>query len=561
MKNISLILVGLLLLTYVCNAQQWGRFNTSKNCNNNIQAWNNSASARMDDVRSVVKIIFESGGSCTGTLLNQETSTNSIRYLILTAEHCIYGNITSPDDNVDLEQEQVGIVFNYQSRDFDNNNTAGPNRGFSDAPIIPNPTIAQLIGENSTGYGDNHYEYIHITRLSRVSRSHKYGDMVLLEMETPPPPHFNYYFAGWDTRIMPATAPTLPGYGYPFVNIHHPSGDIKKGTGSIMISDPWGSSHGCKIVTRLIDRIFGRINSSQVICNYLSFPYYYTTPVDGITEGGSSGSPMFGPNRRVMGTLTGASSFCNAANVELHGELAYYYYYRDVKNTLNPHYDKNVNDRGIDGRQISCYQNLTLGNGAVYFPAAHYQDENAITLSAVDRIVTNGNLTILGVDPTPPNFAPDYTFTAGNDVELNPGFEVRDGGNFEIRIQGCTQNKPSREQNTILSRLDEVRIPKELRFNIEDHLTPIELDNARRSIRGLNIYPNPNSGSFTLELPTKGSYEVQVVTMIGTTIYKQTFNNTQKANIELNNSLPNGNYSVHIIGDGMRHIEKISVIR
>lgn len=77
----------------------------------------------------------------------------------------------------------------------------------------------------------------------------------------------------------------------------------------------------------------------------------------------------------------------------------------------------------------------------------------------------------------------------------------------------------------------------------------------------IELYPNPNSGSFTLELPTKGSYEVQVVTMIGTTIYKHTFNGTQKAKIQLDNNLPDGNYSVHIIGDGMRHIEKISVIR
>lgn len=76
-----------------------------------------------------------------------------------------------------------------------------------------------------------------------------------------------------------------------------------------------------------------------------------------------------------------------------------------------------------------------------------------------------------------------------------------------------------------------------------------------------SIYPNPTNGSFTLELPQKGSYEVNVIDMIGSTVYSSTINNEQKTTIQLDNNLPVGNYTVHINGAGIRHVEKIALMR
>jgi hypothetical protein len=97
------------------------------------------------------------------------------------------------------------------------------------------------------------------------------------------PAAYTPYFAGWDnTGDIPASA----------VCIHHPSGDIKKIS---FENDP------------LVSTTFGACppNSHWGILGWDS----------GVTEPGSSGSPLFDQNHRIIGQLHGGASACGAASL------------------------------------------------------------------------------------------------------------------------------------------------------------------------------------------------------------------------------------------------------
>lgn len=103
-------------------------------------------------------------------------------------------------------------------------------------------------------------------------------DFALFELtESPVEAGFNVYFNGWSRT-------TNPGQGG--VGIHHPSGDIKKIATHNMVlvnGQVWGSDHW-------------RVN------------WIATANGHSVTEGGSSGSPLFRNNGQIIGQLHGGSS-------------------------------------------------------------------------------------------------------------------------------------------------------------------------------------------------------------------------------------------------------------
>jgi hypothetical protein len=95
------------------------------------------------------------------------------------------------------------------------------------------------------------------------------------------PASYNPYFSGWDkTGATPTSA----------VGIHHPSGDIKKISfeNQALISTTFGGSPA---------------NSHWGVTNWDL----------GVTEGGSSGSPLYDQNHRIIGQLHGGASACGGA--------------------------------------------------------------------------------------------------------------------------------------------------------------------------------------------------------------------------------------------------------
>lgn len=120
------------------------------------------------------------------------------------------------------------------------------------------------------------------------------SDFALLELSQDVPLNYNPYYAGWSAVN---TAPTSS------VGIHHPSGDIKKWSydGDASVSSEWGGwgSSGTNTHWEVLDWDIGT------------------------TEGGSSGSPLFDQNQRIVGQLHGGAALCGNDFSDLYGKVAY----------------------------------------------------------------------------------------------------------------------------------------------------------------------------------------------------------------------------------------------
>ncbi|MEA3445941.1 MAG: T9SS type A sorting domain-containing protein [Bacteroidota bacterium] len=103
-------------------------------------------------------------------------------------------------------------------------------------------------------------------------------DFCLIELSTAPLPSFQPYFAGWDRSIYAA---------HSTVCIHHPQGDVKK-----------------------ISKDFDPPTSNDYP-PYTPNTHWKIHDWDlGTTEGGSSGSPLFNQEHRIIGDLTGGEASC-----------------------------------------------------------------------------------------------------------------------------------------------------------------------------------------------------------------------------------------------------------
>lgn len=108
------------------------------------------------------------------------------------------------------------------------------------------------------------------------------SDFMLLQLNSTPPSSYNVHYAGWDRS---GTAPTS-GAG-----IHHPSGDIKK--------------------ISFDNNTFTNSSWSGTPAN----SHWHVIWDSGVTEPGSSGSPLFDQNRRFVGQLHGGASACGASDL------------------------------------------------------------------------------------------------------------------------------------------------------------------------------------------------------------------------------------------------------
>ncbi|MDR3093097.1 MAG: trypsin-like serine protease [Bacteroidales bacterium] len=117
---------------------------------------------------------------------------------------------------------------------------------------------------------------------ARLLACKKELDFALLELSTDIPADFHPYYAGWNWSSQTPTSG---------VGIHHPAGDVKK---ICVEKDPLVSD---------------TYNDLDLKCD--NNAHWTVTHWDeGVTEGGSSGSPIFDANHLVAGTLTGGDATC-----------------------------------------------------------------------------------------------------------------------------------------------------------------------------------------------------------------------------------------------------------
>lgn len=253
------------------------KINESASCEVNVNC-SPVGDAWQDEKRGVARIYVVENGSagwCTGSLINN--TAQDCKPYFLTALHC--GVSTSANN-----MTQWKFYFRYE------------------APACTNPTSPGTLAnyfitgclrkaDSADNGGDTGSDFL---LLQLGSAANEAATITSLKST-----NFNAYWNGWNANNTATTG----GAG-----IHHPAGDIKKIStfSGTTVSNSWGGS-----VQNTHWRLTWTANSNG----------------HGVTEGGSSGSPLFNNSQGyIIGTLTGGSSFCNAqTSPDLYGKISYHW--------------------------------------------------------------------------------------------------------------------------------------------------------------------------------------------------------------------------------------------
>lgn len=200
--------------------------------------------------KGVARILLKEGNGlfwCTGSLIN-DTRDDGTPYF-LTANHC-------GDGATAADYAQWVFYFNYESPDCSRPATEPANHSLSGAQLLA-----------SANYSEG-------------------SDFKLLLLKDKVPYSYKPYFNGWDRSGNGSNSG---------VAIHHPEGDIK------MIST---------YITPLVPMgYYGTVTDPNA--DFWKVKWAATISGHGVTEGGSSGAPLFSSNGLIIGTLTGGYASCS----------------------------------------------------------------------------------------------------------------------------------------------------------------------------------------------------------------------------------------------------------
>lgn len=135
------------------------------------------------------------------------------------------------------------------------------------------------------------------------------SDFMLMQLNNTVPQTYNAYWNGWNVGTIASNSG---------VGIHHPSGDIKK-----------ISTYTSPLVSTTC---YQYATNAHWIAQWVS-----TANGNGITEGGSSGSPIFNTSSQIVGTLTGGNSSCEASTSDrndYYGKMSYHWTSNGSTNAL-----------------------------------------------------------------------------------------------------------------------------------------------------------------------------------------------------------------------------------
>lgn len=226
-----------------------------------------------EQIRSVVHFTFNPGGGtfvCSASTINN--TANDCKPFILTAWHC-------GERNAGSNINSWVWYWNYQKSSCQpNSNSTNPAKG---TQTMTGGTVRASSGNGTLNNPPG---------ANQVAGS----DFYLVELNAAIPTTYNPYFAGWDRNNTAASSG---------VGIHHPNGSAKKiSTFTSNLTNTSFNGGGNGHFWRVI--------------------WASTSNGHGVTEGGSSGSPIFNQNKRIVGQLTGGSSACNATNQpDVYGKL------------------------------------------------------------------------------------------------------------------------------------------------------------------------------------------------------------------------------------------------
>jgi hypothetical protein len=240
-----------------------------------------------DEKKGVAKIYIIEGnfaGSCTGSLINN-TSQDCKPYF-LTALHC---GVSATAANM----TQWKFYFKYEAPSCTNPSTAGT----LDDYFI---TGCLRIADSGDNGGDSGSDFLLVKLGSSTNEA-----TIINNLKSP---NFSAYWNGWNANTIATTGG---------VGIHHPSGDIKK------ISTFSGTS-------------FTAGWNGNGLPSHWRQSWTSNSNGHGVTEGGSSGSPLFNNSQGyIIGTLTGGSSSCNSpTSPDFYGKMSYHWTSNGTANNL-----------------------------------------------------------------------------------------------------------------------------------------------------------------------------------------------------------------------------------
>ncbi|MBL7899306.1 MAG: trypsin-like peptidase domain-containing protein, partial [Crocinitomicaceae bacterium] len=236
-----------------------------------VDAVCSESTGHVDQRSSAVHYSFVAGGTyvCSGAVINN--TANYCTPYILTANHCGETDATSYITN-------HVWYFYFQSPSCTPGNT-------STYPGALSQTMSGGIFRASSSLG---------THPAATGSQLDGADFALIELSSNIPAGYNPYFSGWSRSTTAATS----GVCY-----HHPSGDEKKistyssSLSSATYNGGWANAHW-------------------------EVQWVATANGHGVTEGGSSGSPIYDQNNRIVGHLSGGSSYCTTPDqTDLYGKF------------------------------------------------------------------------------------------------------------------------------------------------------------------------------------------------------------------------------------------------
>jgi len=334
------------------------------------------------------------GGYCSGTLVNN-TANNGTPYF-LTADHC-GGTATTSEFN------QWVFYFNFE------------------ASGCTNPSSSP--------------SYNSISGCTKKARSPLNGgsDFLLLQLNSTPPSNYSVIYNGWNR------ANTASSSG---VSIHHPAGDIKK-----------ISTYTSALTTSTYNGGAGNTGATNAHWRVI-----WAEPTNGwgVTEGGSSGSPIFDNNGRVVVTLSGGHSYCSATtSPDLYGKFYYHWdqYGSTNADKLKPWLDPqgtnpttldyyNPNSTTLNANFTASPTTVTVG-GTVNFtststgsPTSHswsFPGGTPTSSSAVNPSIVYNTAGTYNVTLTVSNGSTSDTETKTAYITVNP-----QGSGVSLDFEACT---------------------------------------------------------------------------------------------------------------------------
>ena len=313
-------------------------FNDSGDCQVNVNC-PEGANWRMEkDAIARIMVVSDYGsGWCSCSLVNNTNNDNTP--YVLTANHCLQND--------------------YGQNLFD---------------AISNPNASQWVfywGYEHPGCSNGNEPVHRSTVGATVVANNEVSDFALLRLTQDPRnlTGFTPYYLGWDRSGNSGTGG---------VGIHHPKGDVKKISTyrNVPISTAYDS------------------NSPNNSATHWRITWSDTEPHHGVTEIGSSGSPLLNNDHRVIGQLHGGLSSCSSLNSpDWYGKFSVSWTgngatdsRRRLRDWLDP--------QGINSQTLNGIGVLSISGPSSVCDQATYTVENLPQGATVQWSVSNNNVTL-----------------------------------------------------------------------------------------------------------------------------------------------------------------------